>query len=104
MRTANLPSFSRAIRCQDERALPCADQNSYVVHSFLLIARLKPISKTNRGDLAGCDQSCLACHAKALAKAERSRMGARARSTHDSGHHSYACFDGLMLFLLKPLF
>src|SRR6266513_1461971 len=34
MRAANLPTFARAIGCQDERALPCADQYSDVTHGF----------------------------------------------------------------------
>ena len=36
MRTADLPSFTRAIRSQNERAFFCADQNSDFAHYFLL--------------------------------------------------------------------
>ena len=36
MRAANFPSFARTIRGQNERAFPCADQNSYSTHWRLL--------------------------------------------------------------------
>jgi hypothetical protein len=39
MRVADLPFFSRAIRCQDERALLRADQQSYFAHGLLLLLR-----------------------------------------------------------------
>ena len=35
MRTADIPVLTLAIRCQDERALACAHQNSYSAHRFL---------------------------------------------------------------------
>src|SRR5207247_917528 len=38
MRPAHLPSFARAIRCQDERTFPCADYASDFPHLFLLTA------------------------------------------------------------------
>ncbi len=36
MRAADLPSFTRAIRSQNERAFFCADQNPDFAHCFLL--------------------------------------------------------------------
>src|SRR6266478_5970771 len=36
MGPADFPTFARAIGCQDERALSCADQNSDCAHDFLL--------------------------------------------------------------------
>src|SRR5256886_10583464 len=32
----DVPPFARCVRRQDERALPCTDQNPYHAHSFLL--------------------------------------------------------------------
>ena len=34
MRAADLPSFTRAIRCQDERAFSCANENSNFAHNL----------------------------------------------------------------------
>src|SRR5947208_2722247 len=36
MRTADFPSFARAIRRQDERSFSCTNQNSNFAHVFLL--------------------------------------------------------------------
>src|SRR5262245_16883375 len=36
MRTADFPSFARAICCQDERPFSCTNQNSNATHVFLL--------------------------------------------------------------------
>ena len=36
VRTADLPLFTLAVRCHDERALPCANQNSYSAHGSFL--------------------------------------------------------------------
>jgi hypothetical protein len=35
VRAADLPVLALAVRCQDERAFPRADQNSYVACSFI---------------------------------------------------------------------
>src|ERR1700730_14430020 len=36
VRAADLPPLALAVRCQDERALPCTHQNPYSAHPFLL--------------------------------------------------------------------
>src|SRR5207247_2034220 len=36
MRTADLPPFAHAIRCQDKRTFSCTNQNSNFAHVFLL--------------------------------------------------------------------
>src|SRR5271170_3887939 len=38
---AHIPAFALAVRCQDERAFPCAHQNSYLAHLDLLRGSLE---------------------------------------------------------------
>ena len=46
VRTSDVPVFTLAIRCHDERALPCSNKNAYPAHQFLTFELAK--SAANR--------------------------------------------------------